>query len=75
LIIVFPQIICYNVITPVNITAEEKYIMQLKLGDKIKELRTKEGRTQEALASALGVTGQAVSRWESGVSQILKIPH
>jgi transcriptional regulator with XRE-family HTH domain len=47
---------------------KEKYIMQLKLGDKIKELRTKEGRTQEAPASALGVTGEAVSRRESGVS-------
>lgn len=34
--------------------------MQLNLGQKIRELRQRDGRTQETLAEAIGVTSQAV---------------
>lgn len=42
--------------------------MQLDLGNNIRQLRRRDRKTQEALAEALGVTSQAVSRWESGGS-------
>ena len=42
--------------------------MQLDLGTRIRHLRRRDGRTQEALATALGVTAQAVSRWEANGS-------
>lgn len=40
----------------------------INLGLKIRELRKKKGITQEALASALSVSPQAVSKWESGLT-------
>ncbi|MBQ6265077.1 MAG: helix-turn-helix transcriptional regulator [Clostridia bacterium] len=39
--------------------------MQLELGKRIRELRRRDGRKQEDLAEAIGVTSQAVSRWEA----------
>lgn len=42
--------------------------MQLNLGEKIRSLRHRDSKTQEDLANVLGVTSQAVSRWESGGS-------
>ena len=42
--------------------------MTVHIGSKIRELRKKKGITQEALAGALLVSPQAVSKWESGYS-------
>lgn len=39
---------------------------QEKIGKFIKDLRVKEGLTQEAFANMFGVTYQAVSKWENG---------
>ena len=40
--------------------------MNIRIGEVIKQLRNKNKYTQKALACYLGVTEQAISRWESG---------
>lgn len=42
--------------------------MELKLGTIIKKLRTERGITQEELASKMGVSYQAVSKWETNTT-------
>ena len=39
--------------------------MNIKIGAIIKKLRSENNITQDALATAIGVTPQAISRWES----------
>jgi len=40
----------------------------MEIGNQIKQLRQRRGITQEAMAQELGVTAQAVSKWERGVA-------
>ena len=42
--------------------------MQVNIGQKIRELRLRDNRTQAETAEALGVSPQAVSRWEMGTT-------
>ena len=41
----------------------------MELSEKIQMLRKKEGLSQEAFAEKMGVSRQAVSKWELGVSK------
>lgn len=50
----------------------------MEISEKIRELRTKEGLSQEELAEKVGVSRQSVSKWESGqatpeISKLLKL--
>ena len=40
----------------------------MEIGNQIKQLRLRRGITQEAMAQHLGITAQAVSKWERGVA-------
>ncbi len=41
----------------------------MKLHEKIYYCRKKSGLSQDALAEKLGISRQAISKWETGVSQ------
>ena len=41
---------------------------ELRCGEQLAFLRREKQITQEQLAQAMGVTNQAVSKWESGIS-------
>lgn len=41
----------------------------MNIADRIQYLRKNRGLSQEELADKVGVSRQAVSKWESGVSQ------
>ncbi|GFI10268.1 MAG: helix-turn-helix transcriptional regulator [Lachnospiraceae bacterium] len=47
---------------------EEKREVQKTLGEALKEHRLRCGMTQEFVSEALGVSRQAVSKWENGTS-------
>ena len=51
--------------------------MKQTLGERIAEKRKKKGLTQEELADKLGVSAQAVSKWENDIScpDIMTLPN
>lgn len=43
--------------------------MEIQIDRTLRQLRRERGNTQDELARYLGITVQAVSKWECGVSQ------
>lgn len=50
-------------------TTPEQEIIRRSLGEVLKEYRQQSGMTQEYVAEALGVSRQAVSKWETGAAE------
>ena len=50
-------------------TSEETIAVRRSLGEVIRDHRTRCGMTQEFVAEQLGVSRQAVSKWENGTSE------
>ena len=47
----------------------EQAVLRRSLGEVLKEYRQQSGMTQEYVAEALGVSRQAVSKWETGAAE------
>ena len=47
---------------------KEMYFMELLIGNRIKELRKERRMTQEELAELVGISFQAISKWETGIA-------
>ena len=50
-------------------TKEGLYMEHNQIGDKIRELRTRSNLTQADLGKLVGVSMQAVSKWENGTAE------
>lgn len=48
---------------------KDKEIVDMTFAENLKMLRKQAGMSQEQLAEKLGVSRQAVTKWETGVSQ------
>lgn len=55
-------------IPPETVTPQQEEIRKT-LGETLRELRTERNMTQEFAAESLGVSRQAVSKWENGTSE------
>ena len=53
---------------PQYVTPQQEEIRKT-LGETLKELRTERNMTQEFVAESLGLSRQAVSKWENGTSE------
>ena len=47
---------------------KNKEVMNMTFAEKLKSIRKQAGMSQEKLAEKLGVSRQAVTKWETGVS-------
>ena len=69
--------ICYNNITKIfGINSRGNIIMEIQLAGTLKSLRQKNNKTQDDLALFLGISSQAVSKWErsEGFPDITLLP-
>ena len=66
-VIDFPRLIPYNLLRRVGIKIKtEGNTMELMIGEKLKKLRRNRDLTQEEVATHLGISYQAISKWERG---------